>query len=380
MKHKKIFIACPWTPLGGGMFKVADYLIQSQTPQSINKKYQAELSPLDTRGNKHPFLSIFYLSFALIKLLFYRLKGEATGIHVNMAERLSLFRKAIIILFSRLIGVPIVLHLHAAQLHHFYAGLPRFMQTLTRWTFSKANRVIVLGETAKQFVMEDLKVKPESIEIVLNGVPEPVFKRTPHSVTHNKVRVMFLGNLSERKGVSDLLNAMSISQAFRDNKAEALFVGDGNINFYKNLAKSLNIEAQVTFTGWADQKEAAQWMATADVLALPSYDEGLPLVILEALGSEVAVLCTPVGEIPHNLTHNQDAVFIEPGNVDNIGKALDKLALDIEFRKKIAYNGRKLYENNFSLDYFSDHIAEIHQQVFGVSSRPNVFQKGLQND
>lgn len=379
-KNKKIFIACPWTPLGGGMFKVADYLIQSQTPQNVEKKYQAKLSPLDTRGDKPPIFSIFYLSFALIKLFVSKLKGEAAGIHINMAERLSLFRKSTVIIFSYLIGVPVILHLHAAQLHHFYTSLPFFLQAFSRWVFSKANRVIVLGETSKKFVIEELKVKPENVTIVLNGVPEPTYKKEPYSIYHNKIRLMFLGNLSERKGVSDLLNAISKSQAFNDNKAEALFVGNGDICFYQNMAKDFHIENQVTFTGWADQQQAAQWMATADILALPSYDEGLPLVILEALGNGVAVLCTPVGEIGHNLTHNQNAVLVEPGNLKDITQALDKLILNEEFRNDIARNGRKLYEKGFSLNCFSDSIAEVHQQVFGVSARPNSFQKGSLND
>lgn len=370
--NKKIFIACPWTPLGGGMFKVADYLIQSQTPEKVNKINRAQLIPLDTRGGKHPIFSIFYLTAALTTLLFYRILGEAAGVHVNMAERLSLFRKSTVILFSRSIGVPVILHLHAAQLHHFYAQLPSFLKAFTRWTFSKASKVIVLGETAKKFVIEDLKVSPSNVEIILNGVPEPTYPRAPYSATHNKTRVMFLGNLSERKGVSDLLNAIAKSQAFQDGKAEAVFVGAENIELYCNKAEQLGISNMVQFTGWANQEQVAQWMATTDILALPSYDEGLPLVILEALSNKVAVLCTPVGEIPHNLKSDVDSVFVSPGNIEEITQALDKLILDQTYREYIAAKGRELYEKGFSLDRFSNSVAEVHQRVFGASARPNV--------
>lgn len=373
--NKKIFIACPWTPLGGGMFKVADYLIQSQTPEKVNSTDHAQLVPLDTRGGKHPLFSIFYLTTALATLLFHRLLGQAAGVHVNMAERLSFFRKSIVILFSRLIGLPVILHLHAAQLHHFYARLPSVLRAYTRWTFSKASKIIVLGETAKKFVIADLKIAPDKIEIVLNGVPEPTCPRAPYSVTHNKTRVMFLGNLSERKGVSDLLNAIAKSQAFQEGKAEAVFVGAEEIEFYQNKAKYLGISNMIQFTGWADQKQAAQWMATADILALPSYDEGLPLVILEALSNQVAVLCTPVGEISNNLKSDENSLFVSPGNIEEITQAIDKLVLDKTYREHIAAKGRELYEKGFSLDCFSDRIAEVHQRVFGVSAHPNVSRR-----
>lgn len=367
---KKIFIACPWTPLGGGMFKVADYLIQTQQPEQVINEYRAELKPLDTRGDKHAIFSLFYLLVALLKLLLARIKGEAVGVHVNMAERLSLFRKSTVILFSRLIGVPVILHLHAAQLHHFYSGLPNFLKWFTRWTFSKASHVVVLGKTAQNFVVNELKVPETRVEIILNGVPEPVCKRSPFSQTDGKARLMFLGNLSERKGVSDLLNAIAESHAFKNNLAEAVFVGSGEIEFYQNKAKKLGIDSQVTFTGWADQAQAAQWMATADILALPSYDEGLPLAILEALGNKVAVLCTPVGEIHHNLTHNQNAVFTEPGNIPEITQVLDKLIEEQNYRTKIAQNGRALYEQGLSIDCFFDSVAQTHFKVFGKTARP----------
>src|SRR4051794_29434310 len=84
-----IYIACPWTPVGGGMFKVADYLIQSQASSAARGGVQ--LRPLDTRGGGHAALSLWVLLTALAKLLRGRFSGKLAGVHVNMAERLSLW-------------------------------------------------------------------------------------------------------------------------------------------------------------------------------------------------------------------------------------------------------------------------------------------------
>ena len=369
---KKIFIACPWTPLGGGMYKVADYLIQIQTPEKVSKDQQAVLEPLDTRGGKNALFSAYYLLKAFGQLTLAKFRGNLKGVHVNMAERLSMFRKTLIILFSKLLGFPVLLHLHAAQLHLFYEKLPSLLKSYTRWVFSKADRVAVLGFTSQKFVTETLKVDPEKIVIITNGVPSPSYERKPFSLTNGKVRIMFLGNLSERKGVSDLLEAIARSKGFSKNLAEAVFVGSGDVKGYEQKAKSLGVSGYVSFTGWAEQKVAQELMATADVLALPSYDEGLPLVILEALGNGVAVLCTPVGEIDHNLTHNKDSVFVTPGNVEEMTQVLDKLIFDSEFRNRISDNGKLLFEERYSLESFSDSVAEVHQEVFGFHSRPLV--------
>src|SRR3954452_13841846 len=94
-----IYIACPWTPVGGGMFKVADYLIQSQAAQT--PEHAAQLRPLDSRGAGSAAASLWVLATAVVKIAWGRAVGRLAGVHVNMAERMSLFRKGIIIAVSR---------------------------------------------------------------------------------------------------------------------------------------------------------------------------------------------------------------------------------------------------------------------------------------
>jgi hypothetical protein len=150
-----IFIACPWTPKGGGMYKVADYLIQAQADPTPGEA--ARLRPLDTRGDRNSLWSLWVLSTALARLVRGRLSGELVGVHVNMAERLSLFRKSAVVVVSHGLGLPVVLHLHAAQLHHFYRRLPSPLQAFTRWTFSLADQVVVLGSESRRFVAHVLR-------------------------------------------------------------------------------------------------------------------------------------------------------------------------------------------------------------------------------
>ncbi|RYY81527.1 MAG: glycosyltransferase, partial [Comamonadaceae bacterium] len=283
-----IYIACPWTPVGGGMYKVADYLIQSQAKHT--PAHAAQLRALDTRGGGSAVSSSWVLLSALAKLARGRVSGRLAGVHVNMAERLSLVRKSAIVIASRALGLPVVLHLHAAQLHHFYRALPLPLQRLTRWVFSLPASVVVLGATARRFVIEELYVDARRVEVVINGVPEPAQRRAGRAAGAPR-RVLFLGNLSERKGVSDLLQALALP-GFDGAGVEVVVAGGGDVAGYQARARSLGLGDSVRFPGWCDQQQVARMMAEADVLVLPSYDEGLPLVILEALAHGVAVVCT----------------------------------------------------------------------------------------
>lgn len=359
-----IYIAAPWTPVGGGMYKVADYLIQSQARQPASDA--AELRPLDSRGGKSAAYSIWVLLTALARILWGRITGRLAGVHVNVAERLSWVRKGTIIAFSHLVGVPAVLHLHA-QMHRFYAGLPGPLQALTRWVFGLAEVVAVIGPNARRFVTEELKVPADRVEIVINGVPpasQPRRVKQPGGVQ----RVLFLGNLSQRKGVDYLLRALA-QPGFDRARLEAIIAGD-NTEPYESLARELGITDFVTFPGWCDQAQAARLLADADALILPSNDEVLPLVILEALANGVAVISTPVGEVPSLLTDGVDTVYVEPGNVRSIAAGLQKVLNDVQLQERLEHNGYALYQQQFSLARFFAAVARIHQRAFGVAGRP----------
>ena len=370
MKQEKIiFIAGPLTPMGGGMFRVADYLLQSQTPQAVPEAQRATLTPLETRGSGSASASLLVLLGAIWRLLAARLSGRLAGVHINVAERMSLLRKCLLVVAARGMGVPVLLHLHAAQLHLTFPKLPAPVRTLVRWAFGCASQVAVLGKAAQSFVVNELKVPLLRVPIVLNGVPPPSVPRAALSARGGRARVLFLGNLTERKGVTDLLKALTLSQQAISGRVDAVFAGGGDVAAYQAKVSGMDLHGSARFVGWADQAQAAQWMASADVLVLPSYDEGLPLVILEALANRVAVVCTPVGEIGSTLTDGEHALFVQPGDVAGLAAALDSVLNDTVQRERLEQQGHALYCAKFSLAHFADAMAAVHEQVFGVRTR-----------
>lgn len=354
--------------MGGGMFKVADYLIQAQQP-CVAMGY-AQLRSLDTRGGSRAIYSPWVLATALVKLIGGRITGRLAGIHVNMAERLSLLRKAIIIVAGRVLGVPVVLHLHAAQLQYFYRSLPRPLRAITRWVFSLPAACIVLGEASRRFITEELGVPRAKVEIVINGVPRPSRLRRAHVGSPSR-RILFIGNLSERKGISDLLQGLALPE-FNRACVEVTIAGGGAVDNYKSKARTLGIDGFVKFEGWADQAKVADLLADADALILPSYDEGLPLVILEAMANGVAVICTPVGEIPQEFRDGVEVKFVQPGDTAGIARALNDVLSDRSLRAALERNGNAAYQERFSLEVFFDHLARVHRRHFGVGGQSRI--------
>lgn len=342
------------------MFRVVDYLVQAQGGHADSP----ELRVLDSRGGGSVAWSFVVLLGAISKLIMARLRGQLGGLHVHMAERLSVFRKGALMLTARLLGVPVILHLHAAQLEQFYAGAAAPVQALIRAIFGLADGVVVLGKSAEALVTGALRVPAECVTILINGVPGPL-TAAPRAVAAVP-QLLFLGNLSERKGVSDLLAALA-SPAVRERVWAATFAGGGEIDAYRAKAAALGLGDRIHFAGWVKQPEASKLVAAADILILPSYDEGLPLVILEALGQAVAVICTPVGEIPHVLQHGENAYFVEPGNVGQLAAAVQTLLDDAPRRLRLAVAGRALFERSFAVDVFFRSLLEIYRRYLPAS-------------
>jgi glycosyltransferase involved in cell wall biosynthesis len=357
-----VYIAVPWTPLGGGMYKVADYLIQSQAGQPG----APVLRPLDTRGSGGKAASLLQVARAVGRLARDRFAGRVAGVHVNMAERLDFFRESIVLVACRALGLPTVLHLHAAQLHHSFRRWPAPVRAVVRWIFSLPRSCVVLGRVSADFVSRELRVPAERVEIVINGVPAPAAPRRVAGAA-GVSRLLFVGNLSERKGVSDLLQALA-HPVLAQVPLQLLLVGGGDIDGYRAQAERLRVGDKVRFHGWADQDQLHRLLADADALVLPSYDEGLPLAILEAMANGVAVVCTPVGEIPHVLAHRRSACFVEPGDPASIARGLAQVLTDRELRERLERTGQAMYAERFSLPHFAAAIARIHQRQFGLSA------------
>lgn len=384
------------------MFRVVDYLVQAQgaapVPGSAQAAGIAELRPLDTRGPGRAAWSAVVLSIALWRILRARMAGELAGVHVNVAERLSLLRKGLLVGWCKLLGVPVVLHLHAAQLPQNYAALPRPAQAWVRWLFNAAPCCIVLGRTAATFVTGVLGVPAERVYEVTNGVPGPrsltacgargagsagaagaapgapmdgvnAAGRSEGAAKARTRHLLFVGNLSQRKGVPELLRALALP-ALAGLPLHATFAGGGEVERFREQALALGLASRVTFTGWASQAQVAALLVGADVLALPSYDEGLPLAVLEALGSGVPVVCTPVGEIPHLLQDGRHALLVQPGDADALAHALSRVLCEPMLAAALASEGRALYEARFSLASFAEAVAQVHARCFGVRAAP----------
>jgi glycosyltransferase involved in cell wall biosynthesis len=239
-----------------------------------------------------------------------------------------------------------------------------------RWAISLpfrfASTNIVLGDNWRNWLVNDLGVRPQRVDVLANGVPVPPYHGRDHLSTRSAVHLLFLGNLLERKGVSDLIAALTQLPADLP-RWQLSFAGGGDVPQYREAVKAAGLADRVHFLGWVDQNGAQKLLAQADLMVLPSYHEGLPLVILEALGAGTPVIATSVGAIPQFVQADQDALIVSPGDRTQLTLALARLIGDASLRQALCDHGRTTYERTFSLEAFRTNLFTIYRQRLHIN-------------
>ncbi len=353
-------LASPYGAAGGGMGRIADILAD----EAVRRDLPIRFERLETRGP-----SLLHTPWAMLRAVTRLVTAHCTEpsllLHLNVAERGSVLRKGLLLLLARALRRPVVLHLHAAELVASHRRLPRPLARLLGWTFRQATLCVVLGEAMRGWMIEQLNVAPGRVVMLRNGVPLlPVSSPRPNA----PFRLLFLGNLSDRKGVPELIAALA-RLPFR---GEVVLAGGGEVARFRKLAAAAGL--QLRFTGWLDAAAAAEELAAADVLVLPSHDEGLPLVILEALARRVAVIATPVGAIPEVLQHRRNALLVPPGDVAALAAAIAELAADPALRDRLAAAGHALYQREFTAQAYADRMIALYRSRCGLAVRPGGLQ------
>ncbi|MDF5734344.1 MULTISPECIES: glycosyltransferase family 4 protein [unclassified Nostoc] len=297
---------------------------------------------------------------AICEFLWMLIREEVDIVQLEISQRGSVFRQAIMALLAWVFHKPIIIHAHGSQFHVFYAELAKWIQQLLSWVFCKCQRLIVLSESWRSFYIENLGLKPEQVVVFYNPVKIPA--EVPHRLGSKKANLLFLGRIGERKGAFDLIKAFSLLPTEHKSRSSLIMAGDGDIEQARNLVTTLNLEAYIKLPGWIGSHERDILLTEADVFVLPSYNEGLPLSMLEAMAWELPVIVTPVGGIPEIVTQSENGLIVDPGNIEQLSDAIKSLIENEPLRLSL---GMKARTTVFPLDikkhwvYFMDLYCSV---------------------
>ncbi|MBI4512067.1 MAG: glycosyltransferase family 4 protein [Deltaproteobacteria bacterium] len=247
------------------------------------------------------------------------------------------------VLLAKLLGVPAVVKLHGSDVN-VVARLRGPRKHLER-VLPLAHRVVAVSKALKESAIE-LGVEADRIDLVRNGVDGEIFHvrdraqaRAGFGLPKDGRVILYVGTLSRPKGAMDAISAFE--QATRhDDDVRLVLVGDGP-GRGECEAAAARLGDRVLVVGARPQREVALWMAACDVLTLPSWNEGTPNVILEALACGRRVVATRVGGIPDVLSTPLLGELVPPRDVDGLAGAFLRAARAPYDPKEIAALGAR---------------------------------------
>jgi teichuronic acid biosynthesis glycosyltransferase TuaC len=211
------------------------------------------------------------------------------------------------------------------------SDLLRISDPFAKWQISRALRSAAAVTGVSQDLVQHairLGADPEHSVCILNGCHKSIFhprdKRTARralGLDEDQQHILFVGRLVQLKGIQDLIHALALLKN-RSRPVKLLCVGQGPMERdLSALAGRLGVNDQVVFAGPKRNDEIGDWLGAADLLCLPSYSEGSPNVILEALSSGRPVVASAVGGIP-DLIDDRCGILVPPRSPDRLAAAL----------------------------------------------------------
>jgi glycosyltransferase involved in cell wall biosynthesis len=318
----------------------------------------ALVSVLDTRGTRaSPLTSAVPLARVWLRLVGLGAARRVDVAHVNISVKGSMARKTVMVWTCRALGIPVVLHLHAAGFEDFYRGLSRLAQAAVCGVFRRAHVVVTLGAEQGRFLEEQLGVQSSQIRVIRNAAPGPIAERPLGRRNGRPLSVLFVGRLGERKGVSALLQSLG-SVRMKGEDWTATLAGDGDVDFYRGEAARLHIQDRLTFTGWVDTPTVRGLFDQADILVLPSHAEGLPMAVIEAFAHAVPVVATRVGAIPEVVFEGVNGTLVDQGDSTALADALYLLSRDDALRLRLAEGARDSWRKQFGMTAYSQALLD----------------------
>jgi glycosyltransferase involved in cell wall biosynthesis len=351
----------------GGMPRMVDYYMTEWEAQDRWPK----LILIDSTGpsydwRRQPLFAIWrqpiYCIRALARVAVAGMLGRVAALHIHMADRGSVLRKALFVYLGMIIKRPVIIHMHAATFAEFYAGLTPAFQSCVKHVLRQADRFIVLGQAHRLYFTDTIKLDANRVVIAHNAVPAPSALSPP--IPGQLCHLLFVGTLIERKGLKDLLQALA-QPSVRALPWYLRIVGEGDQRRWVSLVEAHGLCGRVDFVGWVSSDGVHQLLEKSDVLVLPSLNEALPMIILEAMAHARPVIATPVGSVCDAVEDEVTGLLVPPSSPDALAQALKRIIVDHDLRLELGATARRVIDERFTISRLNSQLEELFGQVLG---------------
>jgi glycosyltransferase involved in cell wall biosynthesis len=286
---------------------------------------------------------------AIFKLIYLCAKGNNILLHCHMSYKGSFFRKLLFLCIAKIFKHKTIVHLHGSEFKDYYFTSSPFKKRLIIWLIKHVDEFVVLSESWQKFIY---KISDRKVMVINNYVDIEKF-----DVTRKTGQILFLGAFIKRKGIYDLISALKQV----NNDFHLHLCGAGEDEAVQKLIDELSLNDSITNHGWVNAEQKTQLLSECSAFILPSYNEGLPMVIIEAMACEIPIISTPVGAIPEVIIENLIDYLVESGAIEDMATKLDYVLSNDNVT--VVRNAKEYYLAHFSSKTILPKWEELYSRI-----------------
>jgi len=350
-----VIMVAPALSVKGGISHGLRYLLGSP----LTERYRVIHVPTHVDGSA--LKKILFFGLGLARFLVYAPSSRVGVVHVHFSADASFWRKSIIARAAKMFGKKLILHAHTSRFDLFQDKLPGVLQAYVRRTLRRADRFLALSPIWAEFWSR--LVPAHRVRVLPNAVPLEHYAGLRRAGrADERPLVITLARLCSNKGTYDTLAAAPEVIA-RVPEVRFLLAGDGDLSQVRGIVRQNGLTANFEIRDWVDEAERDRLYARAWAFLLPSYREGVPYGLLEAMACGLAVVTTAVGGIPE-VAHGA-AVLVDPGRPDDLAAGLIAVLTEPARRENLGRAAGQRIAEHYDSQRVGLRLAEIYDEVTG---------------
>lgn len=307
------------------------------------------------------------LSWFLGSARFLRSLEKSQLVHLHHSTNNNFLLHTVLLRIAKVVGKKVILHNHGSDFHEFYNSRSEMVKRWIANSLESADCVIVLSNSSMRWCEG---IAPRGNYCVLrNPIPFDVSYVDRNQSRHSVGNILLLGRLEERKGVYDLLSVIPEVVEFFPHVRFTL-AGDGNVEGVRKLVRKNNLLEYVKVPGWVDGTAKLEILRHSDIFVLPSYNEGLPMALLETMASGIVPIVTPVGGIPELVTDRKNGLLVNPGDREGLRDAIISLVTNKSLYEALASKAYETVHQQSSLEGYVVRLFRIYKSLIQCARIP----------
>jgi len=282
----------------------------------------------------------------------------ADVVHVHLASDNSFRRKALFVNAAFRKHKKIIIHQHGGDFRTWYDSLSDKGRESVRKVLDKSDHMYVLSPSWKHLF--DMLTDADKIEILPNSIKVSGSDTGDILQVKKNRQILFLGRICETKGIRELMDCMpELIAAYPD--VRVLLGGIWEDDRLKGYIEKY--PDNVRYIGWVSGREKEKYLDESAIFVLPTYFEGQPVSVLEAMAAGCCVVASDVGGIPMMIQDGQNGLLVPPKDVGALSEALRKCLSDDELRTKLAMSARIDVRRDYDISITIDKLVNEYRKL-----------------